>query len=198
MKKKNIVIIIVVLLIVSLLGIGIFAAKKAIDKADKDKKQREKEEKEIIDNFDKFKEAIEGFSLEWSTYEEIIKSDINENTIYQYDGWILSIDTYTQALDEVEKASDIYKKRCINNYYAKKSVEDKCKAFMDAYERAVNSYVVDIEDFNEKIKTINAKAKQELKEYELKYEKVDINKDKEYSVIEVEDNSSDTETNDNK
>ena len=197
MKKKNIIIIVVSVLIIGLVVGAILLAVEALDNADKAKKEREKEEKEILDSFQPFRDAVEGFYIELTTYREIIKSDINENTVYQYDSWILSLDNYTKALDEVDSKAEVFKKRCINNYYAKENVERKCVSFKDAYEKAVNSYVEDINDFNEKIKGINEKSKKDLKEYELKYEKVDIDNDKEYSVIEME-NDEDNENNDTK
>ena len=184
--KKKVKIVLITLLCLLVVGGIVFASISVINQTNKDKKKQEKIEKEIIDNFDKFKEAVEGFNVEWSTYNSIIKSDINKNTVYQYDGWILSLDTYTESLDKIEEASKVYKKNCINKYYVNHNVNNKCEAFMIAYEQAVNTYVEDIEDFNKKIEEINESDKKELKTYELKYKKVDINNDKEYSIVPIE------------
>ena len=191
MKKKIIIILIV---LVSLLAVGgiVYACITVIDKANKDREQEQKIEKEIVDNFNAFKEAMGDFNIEWSTYNTVIETDINKNTVYQYDGWILSLDSYTQALDKVESTSSAYKKHCVGNYYSNKAVENKCQAFMDAYEKAINSYVKDIEYFNEMIDDLNKDRKEaeQLNKYELKYDKVDINNDKVYSEIDVKEESS--------
>lgn len=182
MKRSVKIVLIVLLCLLVVLGI-VFASISVINKANKQKKEQERLEKEIVDNFDKFKEAIEGFNVEWSTYNSVIKSDINKNTVYQYDGWILSLDTYTESVDNVEKASDVYKKNCINKYYVTPQLRNKCDAFIIAYEKAINTYVADIEDFNEKIDEINKSEKKDLKKYELKYKQIDINNDKKYEKI---------------
>lgn len=182
--KKKVKIILIVLLCLLVVGGIVFASISIINKTNKDKKEQEKIEKEVVDNFDAFKGAIEDFNVEWSTYNSVIKPDINKNTEYQYDGWILSLDSYTEAVDKIEELSKVYKKNCVNKYYANSNVNHKCEAFMIAYEKAINSYVKDIEDFNKKIEEINKSAKKELKKYELKYEKVDLNNDKEYSEVE--------------
>lgn len=182
--KKKVRIILIVLLCLLVVGGIVFTSVSVINKINKDKKEQEKIENEIVDNFDAFKEAIEEFNVEWSTYNSVIKPDINKNTEYQYDGWILSLDSYTEAVDKIEKLSKVYKKNCVNKYYANQSVNNKCEAFVVAYEKAINSYVKDIEDFNEKIDEINESAKEDLKKYDLKYEKVDLNNDKEYSEVE--------------
>ena len=106
---------------------------------------------------------------------------MTENTIYQYDGWILSLDSYTEAMDKVENTSEKLKKNCINEYYADTSVNNKCVAFIDAYEKAINSYVEDIDSFNSKIDEIN--------KYESKYKKVDLNKDNTFATVEVKEKS---------
>ena len=186
--KKSVKIILIILLSLLVVGAVLFASISIINETKKDKKKKEKIENEIVNSFDGFKEAIESFNIEWSTYNTLIKNDINKNTIYQYDGWILSLDTYTEAVDNVEKASTKLKKNCVNKYYVKHEVKNKCDAFVDAYEKAINSYVADIDDFNMKIEEINEKNKKELKTYESKYKNVDLNKDNTFSIIESKDN----------
>lgn len=182
--KKKVRIILIVLLCLLVVGGIVFASISIINKTNTDKKEQEKIEKEIVDNFDNFKEAVEAFNVEWSTYNSVIKPDINKNTVYQYDGWILSLDSYTETVDKIEELSKVYKNNCINKHYANTNVQNKCGAFMVAYEKAINTYVSDIEDFNDKIDEINKSEKKDLKKYELKYKQVDINNDNEYSKIE--------------
>lgn len=188
--NKKVKIILIVLLCLSVLGGILYFSITAIQKAEKDRKEEQKIEKEIIDNFDKFKSAIGDFNIEWSTYHTVIESDINANTVYQYDGWILSLDSYTEAIDKVESSSSVFKKNCVNKYYANTAVKNKCDAFIDAYEKAINSYVTDIDGFNEKIDKLNEKREEKLEKYENKYKKVDLNNDNEYSEIEEKEEES--------
>ena len=184
-RIKMILIITCIVIVIALIGFGIFTV---IDKSNKDRKERQKREKEIVNNFEAFKDAAYAFGDESIEYRSWIKDDINDATIYQYDAWILSLDTMTSAVDDMEKVAPIFKNNCINKKYSNKDVQEKCDSFMEAYEEIINTYVIDVEDFNTKIAELKEKTKkEELKEYELKYKKVDINKDNVYSEIIMED-----------
>ena len=184
-KIKIILIVVCILLVIGLLGYGIFTV---IDKSSKDRNERQKREKEIVSNFEEFKEAALSFGEESIEYRSWIKDDINEATLYQYDAWVLSLDRMTEAVNDIEKVAPVFKKNCINKKYSNKDVEEKCSSFIEIYEEVINTYVVDVQDFNQKITELKEKTKkEELKEYELKLEKVDINKDNIYSEIVMED-----------
>ena len=188
-KKKKAIIVIIVLLIVALIIGGItYAIINVVKKEEDAKKEREAKEKEIVENFEVFKENALAFGEESVEYRTWIKNDINDSTIYQYDAWILTLDNMNNYVTEMSKVADIYKKNCLGTHYSKADVQEKCDAFMDAYERAVNTFVTDVTDFNEKIKGLREKTKkEELKEYELKFEKVDANNDKQFNEIEMEE-----------
>ena len=184
-KIKIVLIIITVLLIIGLIGYGVFSV---IDKSNNDRKERQKREREIVKNFESFKDAALSFGDESIEYRSWIKDDINENTIHSYDGWILSLDTMNSAIEEMEKTAPMFKKNCINKKYSNKDVQEKCDSFIETYEEIINTFVVDVEDFNTKIVDLKEKTKNEdLKEYELKYKKIDLNKDNLYSEIIMED-----------
>ena len=185
--KKSIKIILIVLLILIIVGGVVYGSITIINKTNKERKEQEKIENEIIETFDTFKEAISEFNIEWSTYNTVIEPDINENTVYQYDAWILSLDSYTKAVDEVEEASKVYKENCINKYYSNTDVKNKCAAWLDAYEKAINSYVQDINTFNTMIDEINEENDSSLEKYETTYKLVDLNDDDIFSEIEVQD-----------
>lgn len=183
--KKVVIIVLIVIACLGVVGGIAYASFSVINETKKDKEAEEKKEKEIIDAFDTFKEAISNFNIEWSTYNSVIKSDINKNTVYQYDGWILSLDTYTKAVDKLEETSKLFKDNCVGQYYANSDVRHKCEAWADAYEKAINSYVKDINDFNMVIEQINKDNKSSLEKYEEKYKLVDVNKDNTFSEVEV-------------
>lgn len=184
-KIKMILIVTCIVLVIAIIGFGVF---KVIDKSNKDRRERQQREREIVKSFETFKEAAMSFGEDSVDYRSWIKDDINADNIHSYDGWVLSLNSMTSSVDEMEKASKLLKKNCVNKKYSNKDVQEKCDSFMEAYEEVINTYVVDVEDFNTKIAEIKEKTKnEELKEYELKYEKVDINKDNVFSEIIMED-----------
>lgn len=193
-KIKTKIIICIVLSVIALAGI-MFAIFKVVSKAENDRKERVKAEKEITSNFSEFKDNALAFGEESVEYRTWIKDDISKDTIYQYDAWMLSITNMGTYLDNMDKVADMYKKNCINKHYSKTSVQQMCDSFIEAYEEAVNTFVVDIEDFNTKINELKESTNNEdLKEYELKYKKIDLNNDKKYSEIVIENQEKVEET----
>ena len=187
--NKKIKIILIVCGCVLVLALISFFMFKIITKLENNRKDKLAREKEIIANFDSFKDNAFGFSDESIDYRSWIKDSINKDTIYQYDTWVFALDTMKEYLDAMTEVAPMYKENCIDRTYTNTKVNQQCSSFIEAYEEAVNTYVTDVNDFNEKMKDLREKTKNEdLKDYELTYEKIDLNNDKEYSEIVIEGN----------
>ena len=147
------------------------------------------EEEKIIRNikteYKVFKEDVQLFSKVKEEYDSKVSSNLFLETIDEYPNWIKNIDSYTKIINKLDKDSKYLKNNCINKSHIDKGTLNKCSAFMLAYEECVNTYVNDIEDFNNKIVEFSKNYdKVKLTEYKLKFDRVDINNDGEYTVIE--------------
>lgn len=182
MKKKNIAVLVLILGIV-LIVIGILFVYKEITDMNKEKKEIENN---ISDNHEKFRGKVDEFEKIRSTYYSDVVNDLYPETVKDnYKDWLIVLNNYTDIVDEVEKNSSYLKKHCINKFYSNKDIKNKCDAFVIAYETVFNYYTKDIISFNSVINEyytqneIN-KEESEIKEFELKYDYIDINTDGEF------------------
>ena len=135
----------------------------------------------IKKDYNAFKKDIETFNEQKIEYEDKVAANLFLETIEEYDDWIKVIDSYTETIKKIEKDSKELREMCINKTYTDEATKNKCNAFIVAYEESINSYVKDINGFNEEVSNIRVNLKKSEKEhiteYELKYEYIDINSD---------------------
>ncbi len=159
----------------------------------KDKENTRKEMIKIQDQYVLFKASIESYNeirekvytsifndLYYNTMEE--KSESNQAVLKEAE----------KVVEKVEKTSKSLKKACLGVIYPDVSVNTKCSSFAIAYEQVVNSYVSDVEQYNQQIKAYNTWAKKEgkniLSPYQTNQKYLDYNQDKTYSGKEkIED-----------
>lgn len=172
-KICKILLVVGIILILSGLVVGIYYKKKI------NFQEKEKKEAGIIENYDLFKTKIESFNKEREKYYTEVVNDLYvENVEDSYENWVEILDNYTIIIDDVENASTTLKKECIEYVTNNQDIKNKCKAFIIAYETAMNYYVKDIELFNNTISNYNDKnEKKTLDEYKGKYEYTDIDYD---------------------
>lgn len=173
MKKKVLIIIIIVLVLAAIVGTTIAVYMK-IDKENKLKKETESN---IVEKYTVFRKKVEEFTSERKVYSIQVESDMFKETLGNYDKWVEEIDKYTKTLDDIEEESGYLKDNCVGKIYSNQEVKNKCEAFIIAYETAFNYYTKDLILYNKTLKEITKDEKTEYKEYELKYDYVDINKD---------------------
>ena len=178
MKKKNLAFIILVicfLLIVS--GVTYFV----YDNLHEKKVENEKIENSILKDYEVFREKVDDFTLNRATYhDEVLMNLFIETVESDYDKWIPILEEYTSSVDAVENASNNLKDLCVNHYYSKEDIKNKCQSFVIAYETTMNYYTKDILSFNdilEQYRTTAINSNENLNDYELKYNYTDINKD---------------------
>ncbi len=163
----------------------------------KDQKEMNARMDTIIKKYDEFSKNIEGFSktrdeihqgfLDSIYYENLEKNDTGyKNKLYDYEKLVSSI----------SKNSKVLRNYCQEGiYYSSSDVNSKCIAFKQGYEEMVNSFVSDVDLYNDNIKkynewltTENKTESLKLESYETKKVYIDYNKDGKYSGKEEESN----------
>ncbi len=188
-KKKKIIIITIVGLL--FLSFVIFVLSFILGFLE-DKDQTRKEMKKIQKEYTSFKSSIESYNTARDRVYQEIFDVLYFDTMEVTDASNRKILEETEAIvQNVSKTSSSLKKACEGVIYPDASINTKCSSFALAYEQVVNSYVSDIENFNEQIKKYNEWAapqqRQQLSSYQTKLKYIDYNKDKEYSGKEVQD-----------
>lgn len=178
MKKKTIIIIMCIigfLLVVS--GVSIIVYNQIHEK----NVENRKIEKKILEEYEVFREKVDAFTGSRNIYhDEVTVNLFPESVEEEYENWMTAIEQYTNSIDEVENVSNNLKELCVNKYYSNEDVNNKCAAFVIAYETAINYYTKDILSFNETIDeyhNVSVNGKKEIINYELKYNYTDINSD---------------------
>ena len=175
MKKKLIIILVAILIALIIAGGGMLIYKQNRE----EKKEREKLYKNIAEQYKIFREKVEDFNSERHYYSDSVGSNLFPETVEEYENWIKELDKYTEAVTEIQRNSDFLLKKCVNHYFSDRDTKNKCEAFVIAYETAVNYYVKDVTTFNKTMKELSTKNN-ELKEYELSFEYVDIDDNGKY------------------
>lgn len=181
-KKKKVLIIslIVLLIFVSLISFFVISFNN-------DRKKTLKKMDNIIILYDKFSSKVDSFN----TIREDIYGNVLSNVYYDtlkanYDLWNTKLLDYEKFIDQIDSQFSKLRKSCDGVYYPDSNINNKCQAFIVAYEEIKNSFVSDISLFNKNIDEYNSYSKEQgasdtLEKYNTKKKYVDYNHDKKYS-----------------
>jgi hypothetical protein len=146
----------------------------------------------IVNDYEDFKVKVEVFSEErTSIYENLNKITYLTDIKTNYDSLVEEYTKYENTLKEVDKACEDLKVNCFEEKFKEITINNKISAFVINYEQAVNYFIQDVSNFNEKVKLYNEYVKQnpnkglvELEEYQSSYtEYVDVNSDKVFEGV---------------
>ncbi len=181
--KKVVSIIFLVAGIISL-GVGIGIMYK--NESDK-QKALEALKTSIVNDYEDFKVKVEVFSEERTNiYESLNKITYLTDIKTNYESLIEEYKKYEETLKEIDKVSKDLKVNCFEQEFKEVTINNKISAFVINYEQAVNYFIQDVSNFNDKVKLYNDWLKQnypteqvvELEEYASSYTKyVDVNND---------------------
>ena len=174
-----------------------------ISSVKKDQKEMNARMDMILKSYDEFSKRITEFNTMRDTlhtefldkvyYETLEKNDIEyKNKLKKYEELVSNISVSTK---------DNLRKYCTDNiYYASSDVNNKCASFKQGYEEMVNSFIEDINTYNNNLTQYNSWLDSEgktdsmkLEGYQTKKNYIDYNEDGTYSGKEEVDNKEKTE-----
>lgn len=181
--KSNKLIIIIVIVTSVIIGVLTFF----INSFKKDQLQTQKIMNTIIDKYDRFEDKVLDFNdIRESTYKIVFKDIYYDSLKENYENFNNKMHELEKSVNTVIKQSSELKKYC-KNYYSDSSVNTKCSTFKNLYEEVNNSFVSDVNKYNELLTNYNNYLKEngnnsgELVLYKSDKKYIDFNKDKEYS-----------------
>lgn len=154
MKKKKIIIILTIcIIIVGIISYGIISF---ILDYNNSKKEMEQNIKTINKQYDDFKNEIDKISLiRDDIYENILNQIYYETFENNIENWNNKFNEYSEIINNVNKFDKTLGKKCLNRTYLNNTVNQKCNEFIKIYETAINSYIVDVELYNDHIEKYN-------------------------------------------
>lgn len=177
-KKKMLIIIISILLVI--LG-GLLIIIYNINKSNKIKN----ENMEIISS------SYQDLSINVSDYNEIRMEYLNLSSDFFYETFTLDKDKYEEILNrynevikKIDNNIDMVDKRC-KVIYEDKNINKICDSYQGLYEKIINLYVLDINNYNKKIDGYNDYKNDNINNYEMIHnEYIDYNDDGVYEGID--------------
>ena len=172
-SKKIMLIISVVLILVVVLVIGIVNDKKKSSK-----------------NMELIKDYYEELSTNVNKYNQI-RSDLSNklnNFIYadyskEHDDYVLILNKYNNNIGLIDKSVKIINSNC-NVIYSDISVNKICGSYKILYEKLVNLYVMDLNNYNSKISSYNEYKKENIELFTMIHNRyIDYNDDGKYEGV---------------
>lgn len=170
------------------LGIVFFVVGLVMNTSIQQKKEQLLEEengKIIVENYQKVKEQVEVFSQKrQEMYEEVLNEVYLEQVPRKRQEWEQIIKEYEQEIEKIMTISNESKSVCETSYQ-EKDYNSKCDAITIVQEQVINSYVKDMEIYNEMIQQYNDMPQMIETEKEKPYQGiyqdyVDLNQDNSY------------------
>ncbi len=162
-----------------------------INSVKKDQKAMNARMDTILKSYDNFSKKIEEYNTTRDTLHKEFLDKVYYETLEQQDVEFKNkLKNYEELVSNISVSTkDNLRKYCEEDiYYSSSEVNSKCAAFKQAYETMVNSFVDDINTYNNNLVQYNAwldsTGKTEnikLEGYQTKKQYIDYNKDGEYS-----------------
>ena len=124
--------------------------------------------KNHITDYNNARDAIYKEAMQDMLYTTLKEKDAANKLLFQtYEGTVTLLD------EDYKKLKD----KCMDVLYPNVSVNNKCEAFLLGYEEAINTYVMDIENYNKNIDSYNTYLKDTNNAVEVPLVKLEKKKD---------------------
>lgn len=186
-NKKKLIIILIVLVVIVIISYGIISF---VSDYKNSKKELEQNINVINNEYDNFKEEIDGFSsIRDDIYENILDQIYYETFEKNVLEWNNKFSDYDKIVNDITKYDKLLGEKCLNKTYINTIVNQKCEMFIETYEMLINLFITDINLYNEHIEKYNkwkiendsSNGSKTIEKFSSKIiEYVDYNNDKKY------------------
>ena len=160
-------IVLVVLVIIVLLVIGII----------NDKKESNKNMELIKDNYDLLSINVNEYNQIRSELSNKLNNFIYEDYNKEHDSYVEILNKYNNNISLIDENVKVIKDKC-NVIYSDISVNKICNSYGSLYEKLINLYVIDLNNYNNKISSYNEYKKAEISLFNMIHsEYIDYNND---------------------
>ena len=182
MKSSKIIVIVIVVL-----GIFLGLVSFFVNSLKKDQLETKKIMNMIVKEYDLFEDQVLTFNdVRDQVYIVVFQDTYYDSLKDSYEKFNNTMQELEKNVDQVVDQSLKLKSHC-DTYYSDSSINNKCSTFKQLYEEVMNSFVNDVEKYNELLDDYNDYLKENghtdegLLEYKTDKKYIDFNKDKEYS-----------------
>ncbi len=180
-KNKKIIFILLVILIIFISLIILF-----INNLRKDQIKTKKVMNEILSKYDEFEDQVLVFNdIRDKVYSSVFVDTYYDTIKEKYKNNINSLKELEDSVNVIINKSKKLKNNC-KGYFSSSDVNSKCLSFNNTYEEVINSFVTDINKYNEIIDNYNEYITENgtgeiLDKYKSSKKYIDFNNDSKYS-----------------
>ena len=180
-KKKIIILVGSIVLLVIIIVIGI--------KISNDNKKKNEGMKVINDSYKDLANRVIEYNNIREEYLEISKKFYYETFMDKHDEYLNVLDRYDKIIAKVEEDISKIDDKCVIKYNDS-NTDRICNNYKELYEKLVNLYVMDLNNYNEIVDGYNEYKNNNVSKYEGKFkEYIDFNNDKKYEGIDNNEES---------
>ena len=176
MKKKNkkmiiissVVALIILMIIVLILNVV------------NDKKKSNKNMQLIKYNYDELSVAVTEYNQIRTDLNELLNNFIYEDYPNKHSSYIELLNKYNNNIDKIDDYVEVINNKC-NVIYSDITINKICDSYDMLYEKLINLYVQDLNNYNNKITSYNEYKKENIELFNLIHKDyIDYNKDNTY------------------
>ena len=121
-----------------------------------DKNRTQERMAEVEELYQTFRDDVESFN----EARDVVYQNVFQEAYYQTlkdndESFKTYFATYLEALEKLDQDASNLEDKCINVLYPNVSVNNKCEAFVVGYEEATNTYISDVNLYNQYIEEYN-------------------------------------------
>lgn len=160
MKKKKTILILLLVIIILVIGTCIW-----IKNLKEDNKQSNLMMEQIKNENNKLEQSIEKYNNNRKDLASLLENSYTEEFNTQYEQVIASLTKIDDTIKEVQKTIHTLDKKCKNQVYSNKEVNQVCSTYQEYYEKIVNTYINDSNQVNQIIEEYNQEKMEKLELY---------------------------------
>lgn len=178
MKKRHIIIIITIMIIIIVI-LGII---KFIKNFQNDANKSQVIMNEITEYYSKLEENILEYNKNRETLNDKTSSYYQESFNTDYLNIINNLKEYDQTISKIKTNIEIINKDCGNNIFSNANVNNICNTYQETYEKIINVYMNDVNNFNNLVDLYNKETSSDLMKFTSNYitDYIDYNNDGKY------------------
>lgn len=182
MQKKNKKIIIITSIVISILLIAIILILNIVN----DKKNLQKNMQIIKYNYNELSIAVTEYNQIRTNLSELLNNFIYEEYPNNHSRYVELLKNYNSNINKIDDYVEVINNKC-NVIYIDIEVNKICDSYDDLYEKLINLYVQDLNNYNNKITSYNEYKKENIELFnQIHKDYIDYNKDNTYEGRIVE------------
>lgn len=162
MKKKYIIVTLTIALIIALI---IFGITKFINNFTEDANKSQEMVTTIKNSYTSLNQNITKYNEKRTNLSSELSSYYQETFAQNYQTATASMNEYEQIINDIKGNIETINNNCQDNVFTDSDANNICKNYKETYEKIINTYINDINNFNNIVETYNQNNENKLEKF---------------------------------